>query len=548
MQFLRRGGGLMQKVESTGYAAQADLIAALRENLRTTLNVKKVQLIETHISWLLLAGKYAYKIKKAVNLGFLDFSSLTLRQHYCAEEIRLNRRFAPSIYLDVVEVGGSAAHPMLNAEPVIEYAVRMRRFAVSRQFDHLLARHKLLPAHIESLANTVAAFHRSLQSATEADTYGSAEAVSQHVWQNFEHLQSLLKSNDDLLGLEKLRNMTELAYVACHAYLEQRLQQGFIRECHGDLHLGNIVLIQDQAVPFDGIEFNPALRWIDVMSDVAFTVMDLLHQQRADHAYRFLNVYLETTGDYAGLRVLHFYLSYRAMVRAKVAAIRIEQPSLTPRTAAKLRTTARGYLKLAESCLSKSSPALIITHGLPGSGKSTFAQLALERLQAIRLRSDVERKRLYGLDRLADSHQLAGVDLYSAEVTQHTYAQLKLMARELLLAGFTVVVDAAFITQGERAAFRQLAQEMSIPFVIAAVHASAESLRARIRLRQQAANDPSEADVSVMEKLRVNHDPLSADEQLQSVIFLNEGQGIVADRAAWEQLDARLSGFNRGDS
>jgi uncharacterized protein len=535
----------MQKVESMDYAAQADLIAALHENLLTTLSVKKVQLIETHISWLLLAGKYAYKIKKAVNFGFLDFSSLTLRQYYCAEEIRLNRRFAPSIYLDVVEIGGSAAHPKLNAEPVIEYAVRMRRFAIAKQFDNLLARNKLLPDHIESLANTVAAFHRSLLSANEANLYGSAEAVSQHVWQNFELLQSLLKSDDDLLNLDKLRHMTELAYASCHVYLEQRLRQGFIRECHGDLHLGNIVLIQDQAVPFDGIEFNPALRWIDVMSDVAFTVMDLLQQQRADLAYRFLNGYLETTGDYAGLSVLHFYLSYRAMVRAKVAAIRFEQPALTPRAAAKLRTTARGYLNLAESCLKKSNPVLIITHGFPGSGKSTFAQLALERFQAIRLRSDVERKRLYGLDRLADSHQLAGVDLYSAEVTQRTYAQLKLMTRELLLAGCAVVVDAAFITQAERAAFRQLAQEMSIPFVIAAVHASDESLRVRIRLRQQAANDPSEADVAVMEKLRLNHDPLTADERLQSVLFLNEGPGIAADLAAWEQLDAKLSGFNR---
>lgn len=539
-----RGAGSMEAGESMDYAVQASLVSTLRERLRVDLKVKHVQLIETHISWLLLAGKYAYKIKKAVDYGFLDFGSLTLRQHFCAEEIRLNRRLAPSIYLDVAGIGGSNEYPVLGAKPVIEYAVRMRRFAVAKQFDHLLKRNKLLPSHIESLAKTVADFHLGLRSAQESDGYGSPEAVGRPVRQNFEQLQSLLKSKSDLQRLAVLRHATERAYDECCAYLEQRQAQGYIRECHGDLHLGNIVLIQEQAIPFDGIEFNPALRWIDVISDVAFVMMDLLHYQRADLAYRFLNVYLEKTGDYAALGLLRFYLSYRAMVRAKVAAIRAQQPELVSRAAARILATARGYLGLAESCLIRRQAVLVITHGLPGSGKSTFAQIALERLQAIRLRSDVERKRMYGLGRLAHSHNLAGIDLYSADVTQRTYAQLKQMTRELLLAGFPVVVDAAFMTHSERAAFRQLAQKLSIPFVIAAVHASAESLRARILLRQQAANDPSEADIAVMEKLRLSHDPLTADEQLQSVIFLNEGLGIGADEAAWGQLDAMLNSPN----
>jgi aminoglycoside phosphotransferase family enzyme/predicted kinase len=526
----------MHMGSQAGDSIQSKLILALVENLRTDAGVKSVRLVETHISWVLLAGRYAYKIKKALSLGFLDYSSLDARHHYCEEEIRLNRRLAPAIYLDVIPVGGSAENPALNARPALEYAVRMHRFAASKQLDRLAASSKILPQHIDSLAATIARFHLSLPAAEVNSSLGTADAVRLAAVQNFEQLQLLLTEHADLDRLKSLRSASDSEYAACRSLFGQRLKQGYVRECHGDLHLGNIVLIDEQAVPFDGIEFNPALRWIDVVSEVAFTVMDLLHHQRAALAYRFLNAYLEATGDYAGIRVLRFYMAYRAMVRAKVGAIRAAQPGLSHRATAEAWAGCRGYLELAARCFAAKQAALIITHGLPGSGKTTFSQIALEHWQGIRLRSDVERKRLFGLSPLADSRASIGIDLYSADVTQRTYGHLRELAREMLLAGYTVIVDAAFLKQEERDHFRRLAEKLAVPFAIASMQAGTETLRARIMQRHRAANDASEADIAVLEKLQLAQQPLSAQERVYTADFINEDSGIAADSSGWSRL------------
>jgi predicted kinase len=247
-----------------------------------------------------------------------------------------------------------------------------------------------------------------------------------------------------------------------------------VRECHGDLHLGNVVLIGDEPVPFDCIEFNPALRWIDVMNEIAFTVMDLLHSGRPEFAWRLLNACLEESGDYGGISVLRFYLAYRAAVRAKVCAIRAGQAGVSRRAKSDERVACRNYLVLARQCLGQCRPVMIITHGLPGSGKTTFSQLALEQMGAIRIRSDVERKRLFGLGTLESSRSHVA-DIYSPEATRRTYARLHELAREILSAGFPVIVDAAFLKQDERDIFRKLAQNMSVPFAIASLHAQTYS-------------------------------------------------------------------------
>ena len=517
-------------------ASQSRLIKALLDKLGNQAPAKRVRLIETHISWVLLAGHYAYKIKKALDLGFLDFSSLQARLHYCEEEIRLNRRLAPKIYLDVIAIGGSAENPLLGAQPAIEYAVRMRRFAVSKQLDRLVASNKILAKHIDSLAATIASFHRNLPAANANASFGTADTVHLAAQQNFEQLQTMLTEPADLEKLAALRRASDSEYAACLSMFGQRLAQGFVRECHGDLHLANIVLIDDQPTPFDGIEFNPALRWIDVMSEVAFTAMDLLHHRRADLASRFLNAYLEVTGDYAGIPLLRFYIAYRAMVRAKVSAIRAAQTGLSRREAAEARAGCRGYLELAADCLARKQGALIITHGLPGSGKTTFAQIALERLQAIRLRSDVERKRLFGIAPLSDSRESTDIDLYSTDVTLRTYAHLRELARGMLLAGYTVIVDAAFLKQNERDDFSRLAHELSAPFAIASIQAGNETLRARIIQRHQAAIDASEADIAVLEKLQLAREPLSKKERINTADFVNEGGGIAGDSVGWHSL------------
>ena len=522
----------------TDYSAQNKLVTALLEGRRYPHPAKAVRLIETHISWVLLAGRYAYKIKKALDLGFLNFTTLEARRFFCAEEIRLNRRLAPKIYLDVIAIGGSLEEPELGAQPAIEYAVRMRRFAFANQMDRLLARGKVLPRHLDSLAATLAHFHSGLPAAEAGSAFGTAAAIRTSALQNFEQLQPLLKQSADLDAVAALRHATEIAYTACEKRFEERRAQGYVRECHGDLHLGNIALIGNEPIPFDGIEFNSALCWIDVMDETAFAVMDLLHCKHPEFAYRFLNAYLEATGDYSGVSVLRFYVAYRAAVRAKVSAIRAFQAGISKRGAADALATCRSYLELGEAYLARHQPALIITHGLPGSGKTTFAQAALERLQAIRIRSDVERKRLFGLAPLADSSRI-GNNMYSADATQRTYARLNELARELLMAGFPVIVDAAFLKHEERRRFCELAHELKVPFAIASMQASKATLSARITQRRKEAYDASEADIAVLETLQAAQEPLLPHELACVVEFVNE-QDINGDAAAalgWGKLD-----------
>lgn len=521
------------------FPSQQRLIAALLDPRRSPLGEGKVRLVETHISWVLLSGKFAYKIKKAVNLGFLDFTTLESRRFYCTEELRLNRRMAPGLYLDVASIGGSPDAPQLGREPAIEYAVRMRRFATGRLLDELLPRGLVTPQHMDQLAATLAAFHGGLPPAAPEAPYGTPASIRIAAIQNFDQLEKLLPEGQQQSRLASVRQLAEAEYAMHEQDFAARLAGGFVRECHGDLHLGNIVLIDGKPVPFDGIEFSAELRWEDVMNETAFLTMDLLrHGQRA-LAFRFLNAYLEASGDYAGLSTLRFYLAYRAMVRAKIAAIRAVQAGISARLKSREYKACEAYLTLGERCLAARTPALILTHGLPGSGKTTFAQAALERLGAIRLRSDVERKRLFGLAPLESSR--GGTDIYGAEATRRTYARLHDLARLLLSAGFPVIVDAAFLRRAERARFRELATQLHVPFAIAALHAPDAVLRTRLARRHALATDASEADIAVLERLQNVQEPLDDHERRVAAEFSGNVNGPdLAAAPGWEQLDALL--------
>jgi hypothetical protein len=498
------------------------------------------RLEETHISWVLLTGRDAYKLKKSVDLGFLDFSTLELRRFYCSEELRLNRRLAAELYLDVVSIGGTPEEPVMGKEPAIEYAVHMRRFSQTSLMDHLLAHGRITAAHIDKLAAVIANFHAALPPAAADSPHCATAEIEKAAMQNFAHLPQLLKTPDDLAMLETVREASAQAFTACEPLFKQRAAAGYVRECHGDLHLGNIVVLDDMPTPFDGIEFSAALRWIDVISEISFTVMDLLRRGQPQLAWRLLNAYMEINGDYQGCSVLRFYLAYRATVRAKIAAIRAGQRGARMKKELK---SCRSYLRLAQSCLTRRCPAIIITHGLPGCGKSTFAQLALERLGAIRIRSDVERKRMFGLAPLADSKAQIDVDIYSADATWRTYAKLEELARSVIAAGFPVIVDAAFVLHAEREIFHALAKELAVPIVIASLQTDTAVLTERLAQRSSRRIDASEADFSVMKKLQVVQEPLGKEEQIAAVTFINDGD-IETLRSAvdkWGSLVSRLA-------
>jgi aminoglycoside phosphotransferase family enzyme/predicted kinase len=468
--------------------------------------------IETHISYVLLAGAFAYKIKKAVRFEFLDFTTLAQRRFFCHEELRLNRRLAPLIYLDVVPISGTMDAPVFGGDGVaIEYAVKMRQFDQAGLLSRVIERDELTSAVIDALAREVAAFHTKAPRASTDLQYAQSGHVRQLARDNFTQMRSAPHDAHDGSNLERLHEWTESEGARLTEALDRRRHDGFVRECHGDLHLGNIALIDGRITLFDCLEFNPSMRWSDVMSDVAFLVMDLHDRNRPDLAARFLSAYLEDTSDYEGLTVLPFYIVYRALVRAKVASMRLAQPASRDERAAVLGQY-RTYLDLAVHQSERRRPSIVITHGVTGSGKTVRSQALVESMGAVRVRSDVERKRLFGLDANARSESPIGGGLYTDDASRRTYARLTALARTIAAAGFTAVLDAAFLKREQRDLVRKVANDLDVPFIIADCSAPAAALKERVSRRFEANNDASEATLAVLERQLASDEPLAPDE------------------------------------
>ena len=483
--------------------------------------VTEIRLIETHISWLLLTGDIAYKLKKPVDLGFLDFSTLAKREQACHEELRLNRRLAPDLYIDVVTLTGTPKLPTINGDgSIIDYAVRMKQFDPAMGLDALLERDELRPELLDELAVMVAEFHQSIPRADLDSPWGSPATVIGPMEDNFPPIEPALHTDNDREQLTTLRQWGRENAQGLLKLIAQRKTDGWVRECHGDLHLGNVVLRNGHPLVFDCIEFSPELRWIDTISELAFITMDLDHRGHPGLANRFLNIYLEHSGDYAGLALLRLYQVYRTLVRAKVEAIREHQQSLD--NAAQTAAPLCAYLKLADTYTQAKRPMLIITHGLSGSGKTTWTNALLEHLPAsVRIRSDVERKRLHDLSPL-DSSQSVGIEggIYRPAANKATYEQLQSLARALLENGFTTIVEATFLVSTGRVPFRDIAADLHIPFIILSFQASMRTLEKRVIKRQQAERDASEAGLAVLHSQIDKQDILSPNE-LSSVITID---------------------------
>jgi aminoglycoside phosphotransferase family enzyme/predicted kinase len=494
--------------------------------------IDTVQRIDTHVSTVLLAGDYAYKLRKPVNLGFLDFSTLELRRRDCEEELRLNQRTAPRIYLDVVAITGNRTAPRVvpltsaGSEP-LEYAVRMRRFDPHCTLDHLAERAELTPSLVDRLAVAVAELHSCADVAGEG--HGTPQRVEHWIEDNFAQLRDHVRSAADRARLDALAQWSNSELKAQHRRLADRRRAGFIRECHGDLHLGNIVLLDDVPTLFDAIEFNSDLRCIDVISDVAFTFMDLVDHGLAQHAWRFVSAYLEITGDYDGLALLRLYAVYRALVRAKVALIRLNQPEVKHQVRLREHASFERYLALAERLQGQGVPVLAVMTGVSGSGKSTVARVLAAGLGGVRIRSDVERKRLHGLPSAADSRG----GIYSDDATRRTYDRLAALAETVLRAGVPAVIDAASLKRAERQRFLETARRRQVPAAIVLCTAPLAILRERVRARALAATDPSEATEAVLEQQCSWQEPLSAEQRrLSTVIDTSEDIASIECRAA----------------
>jgi uncharacterized protein len=482
-----------------------------------------IELVETHISWVLLTGEYAYKIKKPVNLGFLNFSTLAARHKFCLIELELNRRFAPELYLDVVSIGGRPDQPEIGAMPALEWAVRMRQFPSDARLDRQIEQGHISTDDMRTFGESLAHLHE--QSPTCSDTSPDPiRAISKPIEDNFTVLREHCQKGDLPDRLNFLAKWCTKELSRLSPIIQDRQTTGKTRDCHGDLHLENLVQLDDRIAPFDCIEFDVNLRRIDVINEVAFLFMDTLRVERQDLGYSFLNRYLEVSGDYPGIALLSFYSVYRCLVRAKITILRQIQTHKTETHADVVR-----YIKLAQQiALPKQKPCLIICRGLSGSGKTHLSQKLLSMLPAIRIRSDIVRKQSHAIGELESSDSSVGSGLYNPEITAETYTTLSQFSKIALTAGYNVIVDATCLHHAERDLLQTTAKNCAARFAILNCTADDQILNQRVTARQVKKHDASEADLTVLNWQRASLEPLSDVEQ-RVALTINTGKDSSAE-------------------
>ncbi|GJL82292.1 MAG: hypothetical protein DHS20C01_19260 [marine bacterium B5-7] len=475
---------------------------------------KTAQWTETHISWVVLTDRHAFKIKKPVRFGFLDFSTLDKRKNFCEREFSLNSVFSPELYLGVVSLSSVNEKIRLtqSGEEPVEYAVKMKRFDSNALYRTRIENNRLTLAELESLAEAVAGIHRLTAAADPESDFGTLERF---IYWNNENFDAIRERIDDDKSLSRVMGLQAFMNDFIHnneSLLKARKDDGFIRDCHGDLHLGNVIWSHGQARLFDRIEFNDELRFIDVINDIAFTVMDLFYYRRSDLAWQFLNRYLRQTGDYAGILLVGMYGAYRALVRAKVTLLTNDQDNGTtgiPPDFLRHLDIAEKMIRCGDS--GASHVTLTITCGLSGSGKSYCAGRLSGEWGAVIVQSDVERKRMAGLDAREPGKDRITEGLYSRQSSDNVYQKLITIADQVLADGYPVIVDAAFLRRSDRDRFRSLAARHKVPFSILFCQASPETLRQRI-IDRTGKGDPSDATIEVLEHQLITAELPAEDE------------------------------------
>jgi aminoglycoside phosphotransferase family enzyme/predicted kinase len=491
--------------------ALPELIAALADPAAYPHPAGTVEVHQTHISVVFLAGDFAYKIKKPVSLGFLDFSTLERRKHFCAEEVRLNRRLAPHVYLGMVPITSASDRLCVGgAGPVVEWAVQMKRLPATATLESRLIRGELQPETLRTLAQRLAAFYRQADHNEEITSFGRFDIVAANLRENFQQTAPHIGMTVEAGVHERVRTLTEQHLHAQRPLMEARAAQGVPRDTHGDLHLDHVYLFPDVPPPgdllmIDCIEFAERLRYADPVADMAFLAMDLAFHGRRDLAQIFTDAYFEAAQDDGGRMLLPLYTAYRAVVRAKVEAMELSEREIDTRErmAAQARAGAHWLLALGELEAPQHRPALVMLGGLPGTGKSTLAQALGRAANFQLLRSDVIRKELAGPG--ASSKEL-GKGIYDASWNERTYAEMLHRADECWRHGGRVLIDAGFRAESQREQFLHAALRWCVPAVFLHCQAHAAVVRARLQARH---GDASDADWHIHQALAQTWQPFA---------------------------------------
>ncbi len=456
-----------------------------------------IQLLQTHISFVLLTGEYAYKVKKPMNFGFLDFSTLEKRQFFCGEELRLNRRLAPELYLSVlpiVEVDGKYHFDRKGEGTPVEYAIAMPEFSQADLLIEMFSADRLTVDHVKQIGEQLATFHQSALTNDHINSFGTMEAVQAVANDNYASTEKYIGIAQTQSQFDQTRAYTDKFFAENAALFSDRIAQGKVRECHGDVHLKNICLYQDRIQIFDCIEFNEPFRNSDVLYDAAFLLMDLQFRGRRDLANIFLNTYLERTGDYEGVVLLPLHCSMRAYIRAKVTSFLLDDPNIPAEVKANAQKEAAAYYQLACEYTQPKQGKLIIMSGVSGSGKSTTAKAIALQQDAIYLRSDAIRKQIAGIDLMERGSDA----IYTPEMTLKTYTRLAELGSLLASKGFTVILDAKYDRLSLRSQAIAAAQAHNLPVEIIYCNAPLEVLEQRLRDRAKANNDIADATVEML--------------------------------------------------
>ncbi|MCL6436797.1 MAG: AAA family ATPase [Leptolyngbyaceae cyanobacterium HOT.MB2.61] len=464
-----------------------------------------IQLIQTHVSYVLLTGEFAYKVKKPVNFGFLDFLTLEKRKHFCEEELRLNQRGAAELYLEVLPITQEGNRLRLGGKgEAVEYVVKMRQFPAGTLFSDLFDQGKLTGELLERLAQVLAQFHASAVTNDYIRSFGQVSKIRLAIDENYEQTEKYIGGPQTQQQFDETRAYTNRLFAEQVDLFNQRIENNWIRECHGDVHLRNIALWNDKILLFDCIEFNEPFRFVDVMFDIAYIVMDLDARDRRDLSNLFLNAYLEQMGDWEGLQVLPLYLSRQSYVRAKVTSFLLDDPSIPASVKQECTVTASRYYRLAWEYTKSSQGQLILMAGLSGSGKSTVARQLAQKSGAIHIRSDAVRKHLAGIP----LQEQGGASIYTPEMSQKTYDRLLELGITLAKQGYSVILDAKYDRQAFRQAAIAQAQNHHLPLQILHCTAPSEVLQERLHQRQ---GDISDATVDLLPKQQM--EPFTETEQ-----------------------------------